>query len=99
MLRAAITLRFTGIMPRVLVIAFVPTCLEAVVVAALGRALFHLPTNLSYALGFLMAYDGIGVTVPTIYEIIYRGFKVKDLIPNILLMISLIDNLLGPTVF
>ena len=77
LIRASLELKFSGILPFVFLLTFIPALIEACVTAALSRTLFDMPLNLSYALGFMLANVGTGVTLPSIYAIIARGFKVK----------------------
>jgi hypothetical protein len=93
LVRASLELRFTGILPIVIVISFIPAIVEGFVTAAMARALFGMPPNLSYALGFILANVGTGVSLPSIYAIVARGFKVKPEIPNSLILTTTFDNL------
>ena len=61
----------------VISLGILPALFEGVVVAALGRHFFGMTTSFSYALGFMMANLGTGVTLPSIYNIMQRGFKVN----------------------
>ena len=77
MIRASLELRFAGIIPLVVIISIIPALVEAVVTAALSRALFDFPVYLSYALGFILSNVGTGVSLPSVYAIIARGFNIK----------------------
>lgn len=93
LVRASLELRFSGILPIVIVISFIPAIVEGFVTAAMSRAMFGMPSNLSYALGFILANVGTGVSLPSVYAIVARGFKVKPAIPNSLILTTTFDNL------
>jgi hypothetical protein len=93
LIRASLELRFTGIIPIVIVISIIPALVEGVITAALSRALFGMPVELSYALGFILANVGTGVSLPSVYAIVARGFKIKQEIPNSLILTTTFDNL------
>jgi|LauGreDrversion4_2_1035121.scaffolds.fasta_scaffold878892_2 hypothetical protein len=100
LIRGSLEVKLSGILPIVLVISVIPPILEACTTAALARRLFEgMSENMSYALGYMLAYLGIGVTLPSIFNLIARGIKMKNAIPNILVVGSVVDNLIGGTVF
>jgi hypothetical protein len=58
-----------------------------------------MPESLSYTLGYLLAYVATGVTLPSIFAIKARGFRVRSEIPHILVLSTTLDNLLVGTTF
>lgn len=100
LIRGALEVKLTGIVPMVLALSIVPAIVEACVTAAIAQSLFEgMPTHMAYALGYMLAYLGTGVTLPSIFNLIARGFKMKNALPSILVVSSTLDNLIGGTVF
>jgi hypothetical protein len=54
---------------------------------------------MSYAYGYMIAYVGTGVTLPATFNLIARGFKMKNALPDLLVVGTTLDNLVGGTVF
>ena len=85
--------------PVFFLLGIIPAVVEAMVDAAFGRSLFDMPTNLSYAFGFLLASAGMTVIIPAIFGLLKRGFKVRKTIIHLLIISSTIDNLFTGTLF
>ena len=58
-----------------------------------------MPLNESYSLGFMLAYLGSAVALPSIYTLYPRGFKFKSELPNTIVVSSTLDNIMTTCVF
>lgn len=58
-----------------------------------------MPLNMSYSLGYMLAYVGTGVTLPSIFNLIARGINMKSALPSILVVGTTLDNLVGGTIY
>lgn len=99
LMKAALDVSFNPIAPLILSISIIPSIVEGVVNAAMGRAIFGMELNFSYAFGFMLALVGTGVTLPSIFVVIARGFKVRQTLPDLLVICTTIENLIFATVF
>jgi len=93
LIRASLELRFAGIIPFVIVFSLIPALVEAVLTATLSQIFFGMPLSLSYALGFILAHVSTGVSLPLVYSIVARGFKINPIIPNCLIFTTTFDDL------
>jgi hypothetical protein len=94
-MNAALDVTFTPIAPLLMVLSTLPSIIEGLVNAAMARELFGMDQFMSYTLGFMLAYEGSGVTLPSIFVLmVARGFIVRQEIPDVLAIGTTVDNLL-----
>lgn len=99
MARGSLELGFTGLAPVTISISILPSIAEAATVATLAEKLFGMPTNLAYSVGYMLAYVGTGVTIPSIYLLMFRGIKMRPVIHHMHVLGTTLDNLVGGTLF
>ncbi len=92
-------IKFRGMGPILFLITILPGTLEAITAAKLGRTLFHLPTKLSYTLGFLLAPVGITAIVPLLMNFKKKGLGSKKHIVQELMVGATLENILYGTIF
>ena len=92
-------MKFQGLGIIWIFLSLLPSAVEAVIVALMGRSLLDLNSKLSYSLGFIMGAAGTTGIVPSMYNLKKRDFKIRGIITNILILSTTIDNIVMGTLF
>jgi hypothetical protein len=75
-------------------ISFIPQTLEAAVVAGIAKACFGMPTEVCFALGYILACISPSIVVPGLIQLNDRGFGTKKNICGTLIAAGTFDDII-----
>ena len=99
LIRGGLQVSFTGKGLVVLFLSTLPQLCEACVVAAIGKQLFDMPTEVAFSLGFSLACISPSIVVPGLMSLNDRGYGKKKNIAGILIASGTFDDIICIIVF